>query len=195
MLVELHAGQINAYSPGRNQGSSFTIELPLCPTPLDEKTNTPKAASNRRSKSLHPFSPASNRGLNAAPSVKRRVLLVEDHAPTRQTLQLLLKNRQFDVTAAKSATEALEVARVQEFALIISDVGLPDRSGFELMAELRTLYPGIPGIALSGYGMEDDLTRSQAAGFSVHLVKPVTITMLEEAIANLLSSHQDVQIS
>jgi len=84
--------------------------------------------------------------------------------------------------------EALHLANEGDFALVISDVGLPDRTGFELMSELRTLKPGTLGIALSGYGMEDDLVRSQAAGFSVHLVKPVTITMLEEAIATLVLS-------
>jgi CheY-like chemotaxis protein len=110
---------------------------------------------------------------------------VEDHAPTRQTLQHLLRQRNFEVASAESAAAGLQLALDREFDLIISDVGLPDRNGYELMMELRTLRPQLLGIALSGYGMEQDLNRSRLAGFAGHLVKPVTIGMIEDAIASL----------
>jgi CheY-like chemotaxis protein len=115
-----------------------------------------------------------------------RVLLVEDHAATRLTLAQLLRHRRYDVTSAASANEALRHAQAQAFDLVISDVGLPDRNGYELMGDLRRIDPQLGGIALSGYGMEEDIARSQAAGFAVHLVKPVTMARLEEAIARLL---------
>jgi CheY-like chemotaxis protein len=116
--------------------------------------------------------------------------LVEDHAATRQTLQHLLRNRDYKVTSTETAGEAQQLALTGEFDLIISDLGLPDRTGNELMAELRSRNITMPGIALSGYGMEDDLSRSRAAGFAVHLVKPVTIGMLEDAIARLRPAQE-----
>jgi len=110
---------------------------------------------------------------------------VEDHAPTRFMLQHLLEMRNFEVTIAETAGRALSLARESSFDLVISDVGLPDRSGYDLMTAIHEINPDLPGIALSGYGMEDDLARSRAAGFSTHLVKPVTIGMLEEAVATV----------
>ncbi len=184
-LVELHEGQIHATSEGRNLGSSFIIELPLAPAQAG--SGLPAA----RSLSVAPFadSRAAQKSGSAnplpAPTAPMRVLLVEDHAATRNALQHLLRNRDYRVTAAASAGDALRQARAGTFDLIISDVGLPDRSGYELMAELRTFQPQLIGIALSGYGMEEDFTRSKEAGFSTHLIKPITIGMLEEAIAAL----------
>jgi PAS domain S-box-containing protein len=186
MLTELHGGQIQAFSDGRDKGSTFVVELPLY-VGKGEIRKGP-SENGHRSKSLCPFPVEKARTGGHIQLAERNILLVEDHAPTRQTLQQLLQNRHFKVVAARTATEALELAREREFNLVISDVGLPDLTGFELMAELRTIKPNLLGIALSGYGMEEDLARSRSAGFVIHLVKPVTITMLEEAIANLLSS-------
>lgn len=183
MLVELHEGRIEAHSGGRDQGSAFQIEFPLAApevsagagaTPLDGAGET-----------MPPFVPTPAPARASAPAQRRRILLVEDHAPTRHTLQHLLKLRHFEVMVAESATVAHRLAETNEFDLIISDVGLPDRNGYELMTELRAMKPHLPGIALSGYGMEDDVARSHAAGFHAHLVKPVTIGMLEDAIASL----------
>ncbi|HEX2861955.1 MAG TPA: PAS domain S-box protein, partial [Lacunisphaera sp.] len=174
-LVELHAGRIQAFSEGRDQGSVFQVDLPLS-----------RAAAGPNSSDVVTAAPSSP-SPPAAPSVRRRILLVEDHAPTRQTLQHLLRQRHFDVKSAESASAALQLVLENEFDLIISDVGLPDRNGYELMTELRALRPQLAGIALSGYGMEQDLNRSRAAGFSSHLVKPVTIGMIEDAIAHLVS--------
>ena len=188
MLVELHAGQIRASSAGRNQGSTFVIELPVFRGPAGDRIEPKQKKRVRSANSLNTFIPSGTRSPIPVPVTQRRILLVEDHAPTLLTLQQLLKCRQFEVTTAKSAAEAHKLALAGEFDLVISDVGLPDRSGYELMAELRSLRPALAGIALSGYGMEDDLARSRAAGFSTHLVKPVTINVLEEAIASLLPS-------
>jgi PAS domain S-box-containing protein len=191
MLVELHAGQIRASSAGRNQGSTFVIELPLLQGTAGDRAEPRRAKTGLRANSLNPFIPSGTRSPIPVPVTQRRILLVEDHAPTLLTLQQLLKCRQFEVTTAKSAAEAHKHALAGEFDLVISDVGLPDRTGYELMTDLRTMRPMLPGIALSGYGMEEDLTRSRAAGFSVHLVKPVTISVLEEAIAYLLPSSTE----
>lgn len=183
MLAELHHGKIEAFSEGRGTGSRFVVELPFSEAAADDHSTPTRS---RRTLSISPF-PASE-GATKKTSSGRRILLVEDHAPTRLTLQHLLKSRRFEVVAAKTAAEALKFVQESDFSLVISDVGLPDKSGFELMKEIVALKPSLPGIALSGYGMEDDLARSQEAGFSVHLVKPIAIGILEEAINNLLPS-------
>ena len=86
----------------------------------------------------------------------------------------------------------LEKARDTRFDLLISDIGLPDRSGYELMQELRAKN-GLPGIALSGFGMENDISRARAAGFSDHLTKPINFERLEKAIRNLLEPEPNYQ--
>ena len=89
---------------------------------------------------------------------------------------------------AHSADEAVNRAGEQEFDLLISDIGLPDRSGYELMQELRA-SKGLRGIALSGFGMENDISRARAAGFAEHLTKPINFERLEEAIHSLLGAE------
>ena len=126
-----------------------------------------------------------------AASKPLRILLVEDHAPTRLTLQHLLTHRKFEVVAAESATKAIELAQKQEFDLLVSDVGLPDRNGYELMADLRGRHPHLPGIALSGYGMEQDIVRSREAGFVGHLTKPVTFRTLEKVIESVCADSSE----
>ncbi len=169
-LVELHAGRISAASEGRNRGSRFVVELPL--------------STATRAGSAPAFPVGSNPPLAGAEGAGE-ILLVEDHISTRETLQKLLTRRKYAVTAASSANEARRLALNRRFDFLVSDVGLPDADGYQLMHELRILQPGIQGIAISGYGMEDDIQRSQSAGFSSHLVKPVSITSLENALSAL----------
>jgi CheY-like chemotaxis protein len=111
-------------------------------------------------------------------------LLVEDHEPTRAALTRLLLRRQFEVTGASSMAEARSAIQNTEkdFDILISDIGLPDGSGYDLMAELRQAHD-VEGIALTGYGMDEDVQRSHAAGFAEHLTKPVRIELLDQALA------------
>ncbi|HTO04525.1 MAG TPA: response regulator, partial [Opitutus sp.] len=110
-----------------------------------------------------------------------RILLVEDHAATRIALARLLSRRKHEVSTAASVAEARQLGRTQTFDLLITDIGLPDGSGYELMGELHDLH-GLKGIAMTGYGMDEDVERSTKAGFSAHLMKPVKMQTLEEAI-------------
>jgi PAS domain S-box-containing protein len=180
-LVEMHQGRLHAHSAGRNQGATFVIELPLA------------SASG----SVPPIPAAQAEGAPAAePAVARsRVLLVEDHASTRAAVQKLLTRRGLDVTVAGSATEALAIAAGQTFDFVLSDVGLPDGDGYQLFTQLRKQQPDLRGIAMSGYGMEEDLQRSREAGFSSHLVKPVSIAAIEKALADLPKSPSRPPVS
>jgi PAS domain S-box-containing protein len=169
-VVELHAGHILVASEGRNQGAVFTIELPLL-SPGGE-TPRPAAEPPSLSQSAPPFGNGHSRG---------SILLVEDHAPTRNTLELLLQRRGYHVVTVGSVAEGRAAAEKEKIHLVISDIGLPDGNGFELMTELKQRYQ-LRGIALTGYGMESDVSRSLAAGFVVHLTKPVRVQSLNEAL-------------
>jgi PAS domain S-box-containing protein len=169
-LVELHSGVIQAASTGRDQGATFTIRLPLC------------AQADQKNDAAIP-TPLKNSQAHARAN---RILLVEDHEPTRTALAHLLARRNFEVLPAASVTEARELAAKNKIDLLISDIGLPDGSGYTLMSELRKLY-GLNGIALTGYGMEEDVSHSQQAGFVAHLTKPVRIQSLDSALATALT--------
>jgi CheY-like chemotaxis protein len=111
-----------------------------------------------------------------------RILLVEDHEDTRRIFELILKQKGHLVESAGTAEAALHLAGGQEFDLVISDLGLPDLSGTELMTILRERH-SLRGIALSGYGMEEDIRKSKSAGFDRHLVKPVDPAKIDQLLA------------
>jgi len=113
------------------------------------------------------------------------ILLVEDHADTALVMKLLLERKGYHVTTAPSVGAALEVASRENFDLLISDIGLPDGSGIDLIQRLSERRP-VKGIALSGFGMEEDVRRSIEAGFAEHLIKPVSYQKLREAIQRIL---------
>jgi CheY-like chemotaxis protein len=115
-----------------------------------------------------------------------RVLFVEDHESTREALTRILKRRGYHVRAASTVQEARGAAFQEEFDVLVSDLGLPDGNGSDLMVELRSKYPSLLGIAISGFGMNADLTRSRAAGFNEHLTKPVSIDSLDRALTRIL---------
>jgi len=111
---------------------------------------------------------------------RSRILLVEDHADTARIMAELLENAGYDVLLAKSIASAVACAS-QPFDVLVSDIGLPDGSGLDLVRRLRPSRP-VPAIALSGYGTTADVSRSHAAGFQRHLVKPVDLRDLLRAI-------------
>ncbi|MDB6152656.1 MAG: hypothetical protein JWL90_1109, partial [Chthoniobacteraceae bacterium] len=162
-LVTLHGGSLIAQSDGSGLGATFIIELPLAiPLPV-----TPISG---------PLPLASRRPL--------RLLVVEDHEATSKVMVRLLTKRGYFVTAASSINEALLILEKNSIDLLISDVGLPDGSGRELMEKVRQKQK-LPGIALSGYGTEADVAQSNAVGFSVHLTKPVDINRLDHEIQSI----------
>ncbi len=167
-LIDMHDGTITAESAGRNHGATFTIGL-----------NTTSA---------HGTDLMTNTAGNSAtgPNGALRILLVDDHEDTNMVLKLLLQRKGYHVLTAHDVQSALDVAAANEFDVLVSDIGLPDGSGLELMRKLLERYP-IKGIALSGFGMEEDIRRSKEAGFSDHLVKPVNPQRLQEVIQQVVA--------
>lgn len=161
-LVEAHGGRMAATSPGRDQGTTFTVDL-----------NTTTARAGRRGAKPVSVSGPATRSL--------RILLVEDHEDTRHTLSRLIQKWGHSVSSAASVAEALQLATKERFDLLVSDLGLPDAHGTDLMRELRKTS-AIQGIAVSGFGTEDDIQRSLAAGFRAHLAKPLGTQKLKAAI-------------
>ncbi len=164
-LVEVQKGCIRVESEGRNRGATFQIELPLEAPELCALNDPPPVAARA-----------------AFPAEPRRILLVEDHEQTRSTLVQLLERRGHSVAGVATTAGAREIAAAGGVDLVISDLGLPDGDGHLLMAYLRDAH-GLPGIALSGYGTDEDMERSRQSGFSVHLTKPIDIHALDDAIA------------
>lgn len=192
MLVELHEGHIEASSPGRGQGSTITIELPLSRQAVPQSSGpdgdgVPTTSEGSATAKIRPIA-----GRRPSPDGGPvRVLLVEDHAPTRASLLALLNIRGYEVEGAGSVSEAREMARRADppYDLLISDIGLPDGDGCGLMRSLREEFPGLKAVALSGYGMDEDIERSHAAGFSTHLIKPITVNDLDQALPALLEQN------
>ena len=123
-------------------------------------------------------------GNQANESAPRCVLVVEDHDDTRRSMELLLHRLGYKVIAAETMAEALEITEQQHFDILLSDIGLPDGSGLELLRRIRSIRD-VPALALSGFGMDEDIERSRDAGFADHLTKPVNINRLQAAIAQL----------
>jgi CheY-like chemotaxis protein len=103
---------------------------------------------------------------------------VEDHEDTNRSLTSLLRRRGYFVQAARSVQGALELAAKERFDVLVSDIGLPDGSGIDVMQALKSEHP-VFGIALTGFGMEEDVRRSHAVGFHHHLIKPVDLNRLD----------------
>jgi signal transduction histidine kinase/CheY-like chemotaxis protein len=171
-LVELHKGRITAASHGEGQGSTFTVWLPGAPAGTRVQA-----------------SPAGADGDGASPDLRDarrlRILLVEDHVDTAAALAELLDLLGHQVVVAHNVASGLAAAATAldgaGLDLVISDLGLPDGSGLDLMRELSGRH-GMRGIALSGYGTDKDIRASHEAGFALHLTKPVDLERLRAAL-------------
>jgi PAS domain S-box-containing protein len=179
-LVEAHGGKLSADSEGQGQGTCFTVTLP--------SSSLPPAAA-----------PSSRNGQVSREPQPMRILVVEDHPDTQSVMRRVLHSMGHVVRTAGTVKEALgEINRAAgaaangsahgsggAFDLIISDLGLPDASGLDLIREIRQRDPKIPAIAVSGYGMDDDIHQSRQAGFNHHLTKPTNIQLLAALIQQI----------
>ncbi|HEY1791787.1 MAG TPA: response regulator [Opitutaceae bacterium] len=142
-----------------------------------------KTLKAKTPKSQHAAAKAATAGKRRTP-LRARLLLVEDHAPTRAALKQLLESRNFEVMGAACVADAWALAEENEFDLLLSDIGLPDGDGYLLMREMQDRH-GLKGVALTGYDLEDDRKLSREAGFAAHLTKPIRAKVLEETLASL----------
>ena len=138
--------------------------------------------------SIRPALVPSATAVPALPLPPCRLLLVEDHADTGTMMRRLLARRGYQVTLATNCAEAMAAAEAQPFDVILSDLGLPDGSGLDLVGPLSRLTKS-PAIALSGYGMPDDARKSTEAGFVVHLTKPVAVERLWATLDRVMASR------
>jgi PAS domain S-box-containing protein len=177
-LVELHGGAIVAASEGPGRGATFTVELPAARGTAGED-RAPAIAPHRAGRALDGM----------------RVLVVEDHDDSRELIHAALRERGADVRTARSVDEALDALEREPVDLLISDVGMPHRDGYALITALRELErtrgrPPLPAVALTAFATRDDRDRLLAAGFQLHVAKPIDPDTLEAAVAGVLAGHE-----
>jgi PAS domain S-box-containing protein len=163
-LLDLHGGTLSVESAGKDQGTTFRVSVDVLREPLVTSNDL------------------SSGGVISAK--KLRLLLVDDHADTRNVLSRLLVKCGHEVVTAGSTQKALEILDGQKFDALISDIGLPGTSGYELVREAVRRQP-LKGIALSGLGMDEDVKRSKDAGFEYHLTKPINFQELRAILEKI----------
>jgi PAS domain S-box-containing protein len=166
-IVVAHDGAIDVTSGGKGKGSTFTVRLVAVAAP-EKVSLTPTPAARTI----------------ALPKKPLRILVVEDHEPTLKMMTRLLQQFGHSIETAADVKSAIDLTNAVDFDLMISDLGLPDGSGCDVMRHVVGRSP-IKGIALSGYGMREDIERSLDAGFSLHLTKPVDIQQLLAAVGKV----------
>ncbi len=183
-LVELHGGQVHAASPGRGQGSTFTVQLPISVFPaVAAQEQRPRPATDARPPTA------------STPNLKGlRILVVDDEPDTLEALRLLLEQRGAKVHTAISAARALEDLEAWRPEVLVSDIGMPREDGYDLIRNVRALGPDrggrVPAVALTAYAREEDRAQILAAGFQVHIRKPAEPTELLAAIARLVGGYE-----
>lgn len=181
-LVELHGGSVRVKSPGENLGSTFIVALPISHVRHEGKeaprVTTPDSLDKAELPRLD----------------KIRVLVVDDEQDGRALVARILDGQGANPVCASSAAEALELLSREHFDLLLSDIGMPDINGFELISRVRQLDKSrqrpLPAIALTAYARTEDRQRSLLAGFHMHLSKPTEARELIASIAGLLHLSQ-----
>ena len=163
-LVELHGGTVTVNSRGRGFGTTATVIL-KCFTAGD-------------------VSPVEAEPPSTGKPAQMRILLVEDHDDTRRVLARLLSHFGYEVTVSATVEAALQAFRTQPFDAILSDIGLPDGTGYDVISEAKRSRD-VRGVALTGFGMSEDIRRSKEAGFDFHLTKPVDVSELRTVLRKL----------
>jgi CheY-like chemotaxis protein len=182
-LVELHRGTVTAESSGENAGTTFRVMLPL--PSLHEAPN----AAEKTEKKAERNSPTTAQHVLSG----LRVLVVDDERDTRELVAALLTTCGAEVVSVDSATEALDQMKRQRFNLLISDIGMPEMNGYDLMRRIRQLgeeHGGkTPAVALTAYAGIDDRKRALAAGYGMHIPKPFVADELISAAISLAERH------
>lgn len=163
-LARLHGGEVVAHSAGLGQGSTFTLTLPR----IDEAPTVASAQADLGS------------------ALRRRVLIIDDNRDGAEMLETLLALSGHEVRVAHDGADGVRCASAFEPDIVLLDIGLPGRSGFDIIVDLRGI-PALRGariVATTGYGREEDRARCLAAGFDAHLTKPVDLEQLRSLLAS-----------
>jgi CheY-like chemotaxis protein len=181
-LVELHGGTVSAHSDGVGSGATFIVRLPTAPLRADSGVPSPSEVEHGGPASKSFERPPGLSGLS--------ILVVDDEAETRELLRYVLEQCDVRVSTASDARAALTALRQSRFDVLVSDIGMPDVDGYELIRQVRQL-PGdcggnIPALSLTAYARSEDRTRALRAGFSTHLAKPIDPGELLVVIASLV---------
>jgi signal transduction histidine kinase/ActR/RegA family two-component response regulator len=177
-LVELHGGTVSAASEGAGRGSTFTIELPTVMSPEIRRSHVDRAAGQ---------------AAHAVSLSGVRVLVVDDEADARELAASALEHCGADVIAVSSTSEAMaQIASASPEDLpdvLVSDIGMPREDGLDFIRQVRSLVPEdggrIPAVTVTGYATPEDVERARAAGYHVHLAKPVDPAELIAEVARL----------
>jgi PAS domain S-box-containing protein len=189
-LVELHGGSVSASSAGEEQGSTFTVSVPLLPVRTEPAGGVPR---------VHPAAEEIGVPQECPPELSGlRVLLVEDEADSRELLNLVLGACGAQITTASSAAESFETIKRERFDVVISDIGMPEEDGFSLIGKIRELSNeeggDVPAIALTAYARAEDRVQALRAGFQMHVAKPVEPGELLAVVANLAERMRNPQM-
>ena len=178
-LVQLHGGAVEVESEGKNQGTTFTVSLPIVSGISADKTETGVARQT------------DGNGLPASFATLLhglRILVVDDEVDSRDLVTAIVTRCGGEVKCCESAAEALKTFRSWKPDLLVSDIGMPVEDGYALITKIRKLRlklaRDIPAIALTAYATDDDRARSLAAGFQVHVAKPIEPEALVKSIAS-----------
>jgi CheY-like chemotaxis protein/anti-sigma regulatory factor (Ser/Thr protein kinase) len=172
-LVELHGGRIEVTSEGEGRGATFTLALPIRPHDEQRAESTAEMRGRVSSPALHNL----------------RVLVIDDERDARELVQAILADRGCDVTLASSVDEGLAILDTRLPDVVLADISMPNRDGYDFIRELRarTSERGgdLPAAALTAYARAEDKTRMLAAGYSLHVPKPIDPNELVDVVASL----------
>jgi CheY-like chemotaxis protein len=182
-IIEMHGGGVSASSPGKGRGATFMIRLPLISPLLQARPEGPRAEAPPPTPVERKSSENSHR-LNGV-----RVLLVEDNPDTLDMLKFIFDESGAEVIAATSVDEALDALDRFRPDALVSDIAMPDRDGYDLISEIRSREPErggkIPAVAVTAYARAEDRVRVLAAGFQMHIAKPIDPDELIAVVASL----------
>ena len=188
-LVELHGGTVSADSAGEGRGATFAVRLPAPPTPA-----VAELAPVGSDAAAHAAGNAAAGSLGATVRLDGvRVLVVDDEPDAREVVGRLLRDQSADVLTAGSAAEAMVSLRENRPAVLVSDIGMPGRDGYDLIRDVRALPwadgGGVPAVALTAFARPGDRARALRLGYQAYLAKPVEPAELVAKLAALVRGH------
>ena len=180
-LIELHGGTVQAASDGEGKGTTVIVRLPLAPPRQFEPAYTPSRIPSFDTPPV-PVSETMLSGVN--------VLVVDDQPDARELTERLLRAHGAEVRTAENVRFALELVDTTHFDVVVSDIGMPEQDGLDLLREIRSRGGTMPAIALTAFARPEDVEHSLAAGYQLHLAKPIDPSRLTTAVARVLADNR-----